>query len=306
MVENITDPVERAELTCGREIRSDIAAFKAANPEATLEQFLAWRDLVERLDEVLPEKWLEALWEEAGACAAAKQPGKLFEPEKEAEMALHYLENIEGTQLLLQLFRVLVSVTLEELGNSLPADSFPAHLRALRDRAEAAILAAFGEAALISDAAAAVLGEGADFPEEESLQAAISAVEALETAVRLSASLRLKLPGAAAALVDELLVEGEAPVTCFKQRVVVENLFEHGRALLRAQGREAFDGKKVLECLPFSKEFVVLLQPGAPSAVASSPSAGVDAKANSNVRRMYAEIRQRHLRLAIARSFRLS
>lgn len=304
--DSITEVADQAELTCGRELRSDMAAFKAANAEAALPDFMAWRREVENLgNERLPEEWLQSSWQQATACSAAKQSAMLFEPEKEAEMALHYLENIEGTQLLLQLFRVLISTSLEELSASLPMENCSAHLRMLCDRAEAAVLAAFGDSALISDAAAAVVGQPIDFPEEDALQSAITAVEALESGVRLSASLRLKLPGAAEVLVDELLVEGEVAVTSFKQKVVVENLLEHGRALVRAQGREAYDGKKVLECLPMAKEFVILLQPVAPSMAPSSTASGVEPASSNNVRRMYAEIRQRHFRLAITRSFRL-
>jgi len=107
---SMSDPHERAELQ-GREIRSDIAAFKAANPHAEMQDFLSWRVGIEGLNlDVFPKEWLEMCWAEATAEAAADQPQQLFIPDREAEMVLHYLENIEGTQLLIELLRWFCTV----------------------------------------------------------------------------------------------------------------------------------------------------------------------------------------------------
>jgi len=290
----IADDQERAELYYGREVRSDISAFKEANPSAILTDFLAWRASEGLLVEALSGEWLSQSWDQCKPCKASEQAAKLFEAEREAEMALHYLENIEGTQLLLQFFRVLLASAVEEL--SVPAGaSEPAKLRTLRETAAAAARAAFQDA-LGVDAAAAVVGDAAEFPEEDKLQAVVTAVEALESATRLATSLRLKLPGAAETLLEELLSEGEVTITSFAQRNIIEQLFERSRALSRAQGREGFDGKGIFECVPLAKEFILLLQPS-PSDCGEEQSACI--------KRMYAEVRQRHLRLALCRAFPL-
>merc|ERR550525_2153339 len=111
---------------------------------------------------------------------------------------------------------------MEELAEGTNADDGPATLRVLRDRAVAASLSAFGEGAGVGnvagrveggeqvevDAVSAIVGEVADFPSEESLQAAMAAVEALESSVRLAASLRAKLPGLPGEqMLEELLSE---------------------------------------------------------------------------------------------------
>lgn len=341
VADSISDPTERAELH-GREIRSDMAAFKAANAEAALGDFLRWRSEsaggeVEHLTtEPFPKDWLAHTWEETNALPAAQQQAVLFEPEREAEMTLHYLENIEGTQLLLQLVRVLLGSALEELYESAVVAGGGAgccpHLRMLRDRAVAAVLTAFSSGgrrastsagqdegaasdaagasgsadgvggggadprvkdagAAEADAAAALDGEPSRFPEERWLEAAITAAESFEAGVRLAASLRAKLPGPQGeALLDSLLADGEATITSHAQRRLVEELFTRSRALARRRDRaERPRDRDIFESLPYGKEFVLLLQQ-----TANGESAGT--------KRLYAEIRERHLRLATSRA----
>lgn len=316
---SIPDPAERAELHI-REVQSDAAAFKAANPQAELADFLAWRTQVEGLSlQPFPEAWLDRIWRDTPARPAAEQSTALFEPEREAEMALHYLENIDGTQLLLQIFRVQLRATLEELSCGLGdvgARGGSTYLRVLRDRAAAAALSAFcgggpaaPEEAEVDAEAVVTVGEVAEFPPEVPLQSAMAAVEALEAAVRLASSLRAKLPAEGEALLEELLAEGEAAVTSHAQRRVVEALFERGRALAQAQLREPLDGHGVFESLPLAKEFVLLLQPAEVGGTASPASVGcavVRGAGGCGARRLYAEVRERHLRLAIARSSRVA
>lgn len=313
----MSDPADRAELFGGRELRSDVAAFKAAKPQATFSDFLEWREKEEALNsDIFPPGWVEHCWHEATARPASEQ-AQLFEPEKEAEMALHYLENIDGSHLLLQLFRVVLRSTLEELGEMVTSTESGnkdiAHLRMLYDRAQAAALAAFSppadagndsedapRASANMDAAAAVLGEVAEFPCEERLQAAIVAIETLESVERLAASLRAKLPGQGEELLDELLAKGEASITSHELRHTVEEVLDRGRALSRVRTRGLGDSHRVLDSIPLCKEFVLLLQPAA----AAQQGAAVSGSAFA-AKRMYAEIRERHLRLAIARGFRL-
>ena len=304
---SISDPAERAALH-SREVCSDVAAFKAANPEAELADFVAWRSHVEGLKmDPFPQSWLEQTWGSVSARPAAEQSAVLFQAEREAEMALHYLENVEGTQLLLQIFRVVLRLTLEELAESVTRSS-PAHLRVLRDRAVMASLGVFrgdsgGADAAEVDAVAAIVGEVVDFPAEDKLQTAIAAVEALESAVRLAASLRAKLPGPGEGLLEELLAEGEASVTTQEQRHAVEELFARGRMLAVGQMRENPDGRGVFESLPLAKEFVLQLQPAA----SGSPTAGRGGRVpKERSHRMYAEVRERHQRLATVRCFRVA
>eukprot|EP00927_Polykrikos_kofoidii_P046818 TRINITY_DN40947_c0_g1_i1.p1 TRINITY_DN40947_c0_g1~~TRINITY_DN40947_c0_g1_i1.p1 ORF type:complete len:1069 (+),score=206.59 TRINITY_DN40947_c0_g1_i1:304-3510(+) len=350
VAQNLSEPAERAELH-GREVRSDMAAFKAANEKAELNDFLRWRsDGEEQLTvKPFPIEWLTRCWEQTTAQTAMEQPYLLFEPEREGEMALHYLENIEGTQLLLQLVRVLLHGILEEL-QEMAADvctgtsgcaGFGTHIQMLLDRAMAAVLVTFssggrrkhvtdgdddfaevegdsieavgigassdattvaglrldGLGAAEADAAAALAGEVSEFPDEELLETAICAVESVETAVRVAISLRAKLPGPAGeALLDRLVSESEATVTSHAQRRLIEELFTRSRSLARRQQRGIRGkNKDIFDTLPYGKEFVLLLQP-TPSSGASGPG----------TKRLYAEIRERHLRLATVRAVRLS
>ncbi|CAE8629075.1 unnamed protein product [Polarella glacialis] len=314
--ESINDLAERADSLHGRELRSDIAAFKDANPGAGLEDFLAYREDFEKLSlQPLPKDWLDGLWATVEARSAAEQQAKLFEPEREAEMALHYMENIEGTQLLLQLFRVLLRSTLQELSNRVSsAGGGPAYLRVLRDRAAAASLRAFGVGAqgpgstspeeddLHMDAVATIVGEVAEFPHEEPLQGAMDAIEAFEAATRLACSLRGKMPDQVEALLEELLTDGEADVTDPMQRCALEKVFEKSRLLARAYhethggvaSSSTIDAQGIFDALPLAKEFVLQLQEK-------------DSELGScGCRRLYAEVRERHMRLALGRGLQVA
>ncbi|CAJ1364797.1 unnamed protein product [Effrenium voratum] len=277
---------EVAELD-GREMRSDMAAFRAANPGAALTDFLQWRQNVEGLSLKFPEDWLQSLWNEPPCWS------KLFEPEREAEMALHYLESIEGTQLLLQLFRVLLRSTLEDLSAHIAATGGgPAYIRMLRDRVISAAVCAFswrGNQKMASeevDVEATLMGEVADFPEEEYLQGVLAALEVLESSMRLAASLRAKLGGQAEGLLEELLTEGEADVTADDQREVIEMLFDSSRHLARDEIHSSVP-LAIFDTLPLAKEFVLQLQPAAGE--------------QKCMRRLYAEVREDHTRLAVVR-----
>lgn len=110
---------------------SDVQAFKAANPNCILEDFVRWhspRDWIAD-DDNLKEKclsgklssrmsqpgniWL-SIWEEADPLPASKQKS-LFDYTTNAEKALHYLESITAEQMLSQLLPVLLQSILTNL-----------------------------------------------------------------------------------------------------------------------------------------------------------------------------------------------
>merc|ERR1712232_1233706 len=157
--------------------------------------------------DVFPRQWLTACWDGTSACAAEEQQVRLFEPEREAEMALHYLENMEGTPLLLQFVRVMLGATLDELaGDHAIGGIASAYLRMLWDRAVAAALAAFCPASQGSDSVAKLPGEEEYFPDESDIRVAMDALEALERASRLQKSLHAKFPGTACESLIEPLI----------------------------------------------------------------------------------------------------
>lgn len=308
---SISEAAERAELY-GREVRGDAAAFKAANPSALLEDFVMWRTRSLGLSmELFPREWLQQVWEAVTPKPANVQSSRLFEPEREAEMALHYLENMEGTQLLLQVFRSRLSAALEELSELVDAegrdDAVPVCLRVLRDRAVAAAVRAFtgdfGEGGsppqedvcdTAVDAENIFMDEVDDFPSDGSLEAALQAVEAFEAAARLSVSLRAKFGAAGTSLVEDLMSEGEASVTSPAQRRILEDIFARSKVLAQTSGRELPDGREVFESLPQAKEFVLCYR-------SPDDRAGLPA-----TRRLYAELRERQMRLATAWGFRMT
>lgn len=268
------DATERAELHV-REVRSDIAAFKAANPDSGSDDFRAWRTEVEGCSLPLPQEWLDRIWTETAAQPALEQQQLLFEPEREAEMAMDYLEHVEGLPLLAQLFRALLRLTLEELSEAVGKEPLVAQLASLRDAAVAAVFPAFADSE--------------DFPGAAEVETAVAALEALEVGVRLAASLRAKLPTELEPLLADLLSASEATVTSPAQRRAIEELFartERGSPSNSPHSSPTFfDGR------PLSKEFLFLLQPVAESSAPHAESC-----------RMYAEVREAHLRLAVVTS----
>merc|ERR1712228_834874 len=78
----------------------------------------------------------------------------------------------------------------------------------------------------VADFPAENLLKVSEFPADDVVEDAVTAIESFEAAVRLAISLRAKLPGSACTeLLDSLLREGEATVTTHAQRRVVEDLF---------------------------------------------------------------------------------
>ncbi|KAF7634351.1 hypothetical protein Mgra_00006206 [Meloidogyne graminicola] len=99
---------------------SDMQAFKAANPEAVLEDFLAWhspRDLVdgELSDRMkLPGNLWEENWRMVRPIPASKQ-NRLFNETKEVEQILQYFSTIKLGELINLLFPVVVVQIIEVL-----------------------------------------------------------------------------------------------------------------------------------------------------------------------------------------------
>merc|ERR1712007_70265 len=106
------------------------------------------------------------------------------------------------------------------------------------------------------------------------------------------------------ALLEPLLAEGEATVTSNEHRRTVAALFDRSRALARKRLREQYDGQGVFDALPLAKEFVLLLHPTA--ALSGAGSRGSTFAFGGGTKRLYAEIRERHLRLATARAMCLA
>ena len=101
-------PLEERNRLHTKPLLSDMQAFKAANPDCTLVDFIQWhspKDIME--GGVLSERmrngsiWA-SLWEEATPCPVSEQP-PLFDSQKEAKKALFYLEDMDLCTLYRQL-----------------------------------------------------------------------------------------------------------------------------------------------------------------------------------------------------------
>lgn len=275
----INDPEGRAELH-GREMRSDMAAFKAANPRADLGDFVAWRNGLDLLD-VFPRSWLDRTWKDVQAQPVTEQSRCLFEPEREAEMTFHYLDTLDSAQVISQFARVLTRIIIEDLGEGLEDSPYLCHLR---ETAVTAACSVFLSHATHEGESSTV--DQYDHLDEAALQATVAAVEALESSRVFALSLKEKLPRSCCALLEELLSEGEAIVATSEQRRAIEAMFQRSRSLTKREG-------EVLGDLPLSKEFVFLFQ----------PAGGVVSP--GDVKRMYAEIKESHLRIAVVRGIPL-
>ncbi|KAI9330033.1 Rab3 GTPase-activating protein catalytic subunit-domain-containing protein [Zopfochytrium polystomum] len=108
-------------------LKSDMESFKAANPHATIEDFVRWhspRDWIEdptaelggRLSARMLEPsnlWLET-WKIARRIPACRQK-PLFDHEKEVERALMYLESLHPLQIIQQLVPTFVLIVYDRV-----------------------------------------------------------------------------------------------------------------------------------------------------------------------------------------------
>ena len=111
------DDRERAAKEQAKVLLSDMAAFKAANPEAQLSDFIKWhspKDWVKRengegclsvrMSHEADNQWMR-YWSEVEACPAIEQI-PLFDPALAGERALYSLETMEPVKLFTQLFQI--------------------------------------------------------------------------------------------------------------------------------------------------------------------------------------------------------
>lgn len=103
-------------------LKSDMMAFKAANPGCIIEDFVRWhspKDLIiendvnYHLSERMSKEnnlWLQ-LWNNTKAESVEKQK-LLFDPIKEGEKVLNYLENIKLSDLLCEILLTYFSISL--------------------------------------------------------------------------------------------------------------------------------------------------------------------------------------------------
>lgn len=111
---------ERASREQAKVLISDMSAFKAANPQGQLSDFVKWHSpkdwvkqengeghLSQRMSHENDNKWRK-LWAEVEPCPANEQL-PLFDPALAGERALFFLETIEPTTLFRQLFQTALA-----------------------------------------------------------------------------------------------------------------------------------------------------------------------------------------------------
>jgi len=119
-----------------RVLKSDMQAFKAANPGCVLHDFSNWRALRPRADkaaaslqdapapsEAAADTW-QRIWEEAEPLPAVLQQ-PLFDFQNMAERVLHYLEHLSNPDIWSQLFCCGVANAIHTLSESPAAEAAP-------------------------------------------------------------------------------------------------------------------------------------------------------------------------------------
>jgi len=131
---------KRAELQ-NAQLISDIAGFKAANPEGTLEDFIRWyspNDWIspDKLETVkgksrvgelsvrmkAPDNIWQSLWQKTEPCPASRQE-PLFDFMTEGENVLKWLETRTPMETLIQLSQVAVGASISILGHTIGCES---------------------------------------------------------------------------------------------------------------------------------------------------------------------------------------
>jgi len=123
MAENEKMP-EVIQHLCNSVLQSDMASFKAANPGCIFEDFIRWhspKDWIEKDKHSFlsvrmsqPNSKWKVLWEQAAAIPLKHQK-PLFDPLKEGESILHYLETMKPSEVLSQLFLISYSASFNLL-----------------------------------------------------------------------------------------------------------------------------------------------------------------------------------------------
>jgi hypothetical protein len=272
--------------------KSEMQAFKAANPHAVLEDFVRWRLPTEwlvaedvedmegeaprprvappsatngQLSELLrsPSSMYQILWGATEPVAAAEQR-PIFNAEGHALEALEALEALTPAQLLPQLVYLSVEAVLGALGTSPLLQLPPAAPAALRD---------------LADTTRALLESQA--PPRAWLQAVLPPLEALELQLSQAASLEAKLtdqPEVVRALLADPRLKSEVLVP------------PAGRAALLEHLKRAA-GPRLAVAAPDMRELVLRATCARPSAADAIPTA----------QRMYVALQDRgDVRLAIS------
>jgi Rab3 GTPase-activating protein catalytic subunit len=196
-------------------LSSDMSAFKAANPGATLPDFVRWhspRDWVEGgtlSSRMSGDNLWSELWALAPATPAHLQPA-LFDPVAEAERALHYLEALEPDAVLSQLGCVAVDAACAFLAflSRTAVPEIPSASAAVADLVEVIQSTFSATPSLIAPAFNRALG---------------ASLASAEKAVLTAISVAEKVPHPR--LAAALAADGEVAATGDEERGVAEELF---------------------------------------------------------------------------------
>ncbi|XP_024518524.1 rab3 GTPase-activating protein catalytic subunit [Selaginella moellendorffii] len=226
-------------------LASDMAAFKAANPGAVLEDFVRWhspRDWIDddgsdsktkkakgKLSRRMGEPgnvWAQ-IWETAEPTPASEQR-PIFDFTREGEKVLHYLETLKPHQLLAHIVSTAFVAATDVLWRTPGCKLQPVVERFDEFYAiMAAALAPLGSLSIPDKDAQHHISEW-----ERDLKQLCAAFEKLEDAVAEAASLRQKLPEASESLLSSIfrctegVASSSAPLLSYRDReMVAEKLF---------------------------------------------------------------------------------
>ncbi|CEM06423.1 unnamed protein product [Vitrella brassicaformis CCMP3155] len=226
-------------------LRSDAQAYRRAYPSHAVTDFVAWRheyysamgsEATRLTDEAMAA--LKGMWDECGRAAAGGSHSlSLFNPDFEAEMALHYFENLTGVELTSQLLTSFLSGASHALLSSplatlhLPLHTHLCQLIATR------IASAFTTSQHMhpSPSSGSIDKEQSGWGQEGSvgmamprndgsLQEALDGLEEGEIMLAVATSLSDKLPGQGA-LISRLMSEEETIVATEEERNAVSQFF---------------------------------------------------------------------------------
>lgn len=230
----------RAELQTAQ-LKSDMEAFKAANPRASLEDFVRWhspRDCIETTDEegkVIAVKlssrmqepgnlWLD-LWKKAKRIPAARQK-PLFDYESEARRVLSDLRKLTPFDILTQLLPTVFLIVYDTMATHESARSIPAISKAADTLAKIIVSMPWDEL------------RWGDFEEvSDRIHKAMSGAKDLEELVSRANDLLAQLP-LQYGLVERLLSANETVVQDGAEREAAWELFSEGDLLTNPTGRE--------------------------------------------------------------------
>jgi Rab3 GTPase-activating protein catalytic subunit len=215
---------------------ADMQAFKAANDNCALADFVRWHSPNDWVDGKLSARmsgehnvWHE-LWTRAKPVRALDQK-PLFDADKEANRALHYIETLSPGDLMTQVLATVLQGTPALLGwDCTDATRDALQLPSVRAAIEA----------MVATVARIWPTDRSESLTHEELETLLAAFRDAETRLMRATSLCQKLPRCAK-LVEALLGDGEAAVESEEERAAVLALFSEaktGRLPRDAQWRE--------------------------------------------------------------------